>query len=140
VGGDLANNPYFASEITADPVMPIPRSSSHRAPSNLQRAQGDAWAAIWLGQLFSTSGREGLCYVSTCLRSKELHTVCMNLVHFCRCRGIDGYALKIRFASLPRGAPEDMNLNTGLQRGVHTNLVCAGKNYRFQYSFGLRRA
>jgi hypothetical protein len=31
-----------------------------------------------------------------------------------------------------------MNLNTGLQRVVLTDLVCAGKNYRFHYTFSLR--
>ena len=64
----------------------------------------------------------------------------MDVVHLYYCRGIYRYALQIRFAPLSRGAPEDMNLNTGLQRVILTDLVRAGKNYRFQYTFGLRWA
>ena len=64
----------------------------------------------------------------------------MNVLHFRYRRGIYRYALQIRFAPLCRGASEDMNLNTGLHRVALTDLVCAGKNYRFQYALGLRWA
>src|SRR5215469_5458591 len=74
------------------------------------------------------------------LRPNERHTLCVNVFHFRYGRGIYRYALQIRFAPLSRGAPEDMNLNAGLHRVALTDLVCAGKNYRFQYTFGLRRA
>ena len=73
-------------------------------------------------------------------RSNETHTLFMNAVHFLHCGGIYRYALQIRFAPLCRGASEDMNLNTGLHRVALTDLVCAGKNYRFQYALGLRWA
>ena len=73
-------------------------------------------------------------------RSNETHTLLMNAVHFLHCGGIYRYALQIRFAALSRTVPKDMDLNTGLHRVALTDLVCAGKNYRFQYALGLRWA
>ena len=56
----------------------------------------------------------------------------MNLVHLSPCCVIHSYALQIRFTSLSRGAPGDMNLNASLQSVVNIDVpffIYASENY-----------
>src|SRR6516164_8221678 len=103
-----------------------PQGSSEISTAELRKALEDSSAIVLDARPYEEYAVSHIPGAQTVLRYRfylldEPHTRLMNCVHFYHCRGCYSDALQIRFATLSRGAPVDVNLNASLQSVAHND-------------------